>query len=1334
MVAVLLLLMALILPSFLGSRGKAQDRAAQSSITVAYHDAKVSLTDQGAYPALVGADGLLSQLVASEPGITFVNGDDLVGDEFPADAGSRDVAVWLEGSGEQTLTLCAPSDSGRIYCLRADENGDLIAAAAPAGEPGFTPAAGGATISRSTGSGEQGLQVARCYLANFPGEPNDDCASLAGEGAPAWTSSLAASPRSGGGEEGEGSTTAPELALLAGPSTSNATTATVAWSLTGNATLTCQLDGQTFTPCVNPVALSGLSTGPHTFTVTATNAGGSDDLTVSWSVLVADPTLTWTSAPADSTSTAATLAYSSGGGAATVTCALDGQALADPQTNCASPVAFTGLGAGSHTFTVHAENVSGSADLTHTWQVLVAAPTLAWTSTPSDSLAQTAALSYSQGGGAAALTCALDGQALANPQTNCVSPISLTGLGYGQHTFTIHASNAGGSADLTHSWQVETPGPELAWVTTPSNSQSTAAAFAYSVVGPNPTITCALDGQALSNPQTACVSPVSFTGLGDGSHTFTVHASNAGGSADLTHTWTVIVASPTLSWTSQPSNSTATTATAAYSATGSSTTITCALDAQAISPSSLCASPISLTGLSYGSHTLTVHSQNAGGSADLTSTWTVQRPAPTVTLTSQPSNSTATSGSVAYTTTGPDVTVTCAIDGAAQGSCASPISASGLSIGSHSISVTATNTGGTDTKTATWSVLAPAPTVTFTGGPAESASSSNTSETFTWSATNASSFTCALDGGTAASCSSGYSTGNLSDGSHTLVVTASGPGGSASATRHWIYTPTYAAAVLSDGPQAYYQLGETSGLPQDSSGHGYHLTQGAAGNGATGPMTGNKAFSFSGSQSVNTTSVATWAARSSGSALTAEAWINSNWSAGDGRRIIIGNSEYYGASNQDRRNWLLAIDANGFIQLASGGSTVTSTFKPTNGTWTHLAAVITSGGAASIYADGILVGSRGSFTYGNNGNFFGIGYDANSGAAGNLIPPFKGSIDEVAVYDTALSVTRIRKHYSYNPVAPTVVITNPPASNTTTSGSVSFSTSANATSVECKLDTADWGACSSFDTSSFTGTQTYSGLSQSADVDHTLQVRATGPYGTSSPVSATWTVYGTSSNYYKVTNTAGVVSYLPLNEAAGSTTVSDVYSGRTGTLGSGVTLGASGSAKTAASFNGTGAISLTGITSLPIGNASYTVEAWIKPTGYGAQGIVSWGSGVNTVGTNNAFRVTSASEATGTSPANVTGLVHYWYGGSANTWASATNLANGGWHHVASTYNGTSKKVYVDGTLVATNSSPGTASVGSSVFYIGQTPFNERFSGSIDEVAIYNTALSDATIAQHASN
>ena len=142
-------------------------------------------------------------------------------------------------------------------------------------------------------------------------------------------------------------------------------------------------------------------------------------------------------------------------------------------------------------------------------------------------------------------------------------------------------------------------------------------------------------------------------------------------------------------------------------------------------------------------------------------------------------------------------------------------------------------------------------------------------------------------------------------------------------------------------------------------------------------------------------------------------------------------------------------------------------------------------------------------------------------------------------------------------------------------------------------------------------------------------------------------------------------------------------------------------------------VTLPASTPVPTGNSNYTIEAWIKPTAMGSYGIIGWGS-YGTDNTVNALRLTA------------TGVHNYWWN---NDLTVTTGSLVGAWHHVAATFDGAIRKLYVDGILLGSDN-PGSlhAVPNAGNLAIGVTNNSELFPGSIDEVRVWNRALCQSEI------
>lgn len=107
MVVVLIIgiLIAIALPTFLGARARAQDRAAQSGLRNAIAAAKTAFTDTDDYSAATDAD-----LGAIEPSLTFV---------LLASTGPNEVSVAVDttNTADDTWSAAALSDSGECFYI-----------------------------------------------------------------------------------------------------------------------------------------------------------------------------------------------------------------------------------------------------------------------------------------------------------------------------------------------------------------------------------------------------------------------------------------------------------------------------------------------------------------------------------------------------------------------------------------------------------------------------------------------------------------------------------------------------------------------------------------------------------------------------------------------------------------------------------------------------------------------------------------------------------------------------------------------------------------------------------------------------------------------------------------------------------------------------------------------------------------------------------------------------------------------------------------------------------------------------------------------------------------
>lgn len=128
------------------------------------------------------------------------------------------------------------------------------------------------------------------------------------------------------------------------------------------------------------------------------------------------------------------------------------------------------------------------------------------------------------------------------------SPVTLSALADGAHTYEVRARDAAGNTDATPAAAQFTvfAGPPDTSIDSHPGAATTAstATFTFSSNKPDSTFEISVDGGAF----TVAPSPHQLTGLSTGAHTFSVRAIDATGQADAspaTHNWAVDVTAPT---------------------------------------------------------------------------------------------------------------------------------------------------------------------------------------------------------------------------------------------------------------------------------------------------------------------------------------------------------------------------------------------------------------------------------------------------------------------------------------------------------------------------------------------------------------------------------------------------------------------------------------------------------------------------------------------------------------------------------------------------------------------------------------------------------------------
>ena len=136
---------------------------------------------------------------------------------------------------------------------------------------------------------------------------------------------------------------------------------------------------------------------------------------------------------------------------------------------------------------------------------------------------------------------------------------------------------------------------------------------------------------------------------------------------------------------------------------------------------------------------------------------------------------------------------------------------------------------------------------------------------------------------------------------------------------------------------------------------------------------------------------------------------------------------------------------------------------------------------------------------------------------------------------------------------------------------------------------------------------------------------------------------------------------------------------------------------------------------LPMGADPYTLEADIQTTHGGQRGIMSWGT--FTADEVNAFRLDGdQGEA----------LMNYWYSNDLQSpLAPSAHLADGEWHRVAATWDGTKQALFVDGKQLVERTPSAKPNIKTKdSFCVGASSptFDKKFQGSMRNIKILNVA------------
>ncbi|MES1165853.1 MAG: LamG domain-containing protein, partial [Verrucomicrobiota bacterium] len=584
---------------------------------------------------------------------------------------------------------------------------------------------------------------------------------------------------------------------------------------------------------------------------------------------------------------------------------------------------------------------------------------------------------------------------------------------------------------------------------------------------------------------------------------------------------------------------------------------------------------------------------------------------------------------------------------------------------------------------------------------------------------------------------------------------------------------TFNDLTINDGLIGYWKLDESSSPAIDYSGYGNNLSwQNSATSSTTVPtavaFTDSRSFSAAGStRDAALTSIPSTVQVSF--PITLSAWYSATTTDTSGGEILSAADSY-----------TLRLTPTGVACLKYIGSTTWVVLSATpagalNGNWHHLACVMTTSGM-TLYFDGTSVNSNtdtSAVVYPVSGSTLNLAVGRHGGSS--TAYDFTGKIDEVRIYNRALSATQVgalAAGYQPGTGSATQTMTGAPtvsgdlviASGTLSAGSNALTVGGdwwnyggmfigtgtvafNGTGTGSMIRSAgqDFGAVTVSGTGKWTLDDRLSvaggALAVSAGTldasGYTVRAGSISTGGTFTATGSTVVVDGTANSTLPALSAgalrvedpseSNLVAYWKLDNAQGTTFRDYSGSGNTGTLFPGASWVTSSLPSigyddpAAVSLDGSSGYATMGAANLPAINGNITISFWAY-----------WPSIASSPTTGQNMVVLDSS---GTHLQ--IGLWHdqtlgAWNNGGTNM-LSASSTPASGWHHIAYTFDGTTRKLYLDGGTPAT-STTATSSGATTTVYLGTyNGTNELLNGKLDDIRIYNTPLNAAQVASLAA-
>ncbi len=225
----------------------------------------------------------------------------------------------------------------------------------------------------------------------------------------------------------------------------------------------------------------------------------------------------------------------------------------------------------------------------------------------------------------------------------------------------------------------------------------------------------------------------------------------------------------------------------------------------------------------------------------------------------------------------------------------------------------------------------------------------------------------------------------------------------------------YAELIARSQPVAYWKLDEVSGSSVfDSSGNGFHGSATSLNFGVSSLIQSGSAINFD--PTAATASMGNHQALALSGDMTIELWIDTGEATVGGREMLAsygridlpndGEKNYQWAigTHSDRIFWMQQF-GDGNLEIHEGNFQ----FEPDR-TYHYAAVRDSQTNTVSFYVDGIMVETF-AYNFTPDGGELGQLYLGVARGPGNIFYPYRGVMDEVALYDRALTEAELEQHY-----------------------------------------------------------------------------------------------------------------------------------------------------------------------------------------------------------------------------------------------------------------------------------------------------------------------------------